>query len=121
MSMNIMTTAERCADDDEEETLAGFLLGSDLPIAIAAMRVNPESPIPMYEQISNALRRAIVAGDLPPGTAIPTSRELAATMKVGRNTVVRAYSQLVAEGYLASGRRRGTKVEEGLVSDSFSA
>jgi GntR family transcriptional regulator/MocR family aminotransferase len=115
-----MTTAECCADS-EDETLADGLLESDLPVAIAAMRVSPESPIPMYEQISSALRRAIVAGDLPPGTAIPTSRELAATMKVGRNTVVRAYSQLVAEGYLASGRRRGTRVEVGVVSDQFSA
>ncbi|HEX3666104.1 MAG TPA: PLP-dependent aminotransferase family protein [Rhizomicrobium sp.] len=84
------------------------------------MRVSSESPVPIYEQITNALRRAIVAGDLPAGTSIPTSRELAAIMKVGRNTVVRAYSQLVAEGYLASGRRRGTRVEEGLASDSFS-
>ncbi|HEX4157222.1 MAG TPA: PLP-dependent aminotransferase family protein [Rhizomicrobium sp.] len=113
-----MTSAHRRAER-EDDVLPDGLLGSDLPIAIAAMRVSPESPIPMYEQISNALRRAIVAGDLPPGTAIPTSRELAATMRVGRNTVVRAYSQLVAEGYLASGRRRGTRVEDGLVSDTF--
>jgi GntR family transcriptional regulator/MocR family aminotransferase len=119
MSINFMTAAEYRAGNDDE-TFADNLMGTDLPIAIAAIRVNPNSPIPMYEQICNALRRAIVAGDLPPGTAIPTSRELAITMKVGRNTVVRAYSQLVAEGYLASGRRRGTKVEEGLVSNAFS-
>ena len=62
----------------------------DLPLAIAAMRINPESPIPLYEQICSALRNAIVAGDLPPGTAIPTSRELAIAMRVGRNTVVTA-------------------------------
>jgi len=119
MSMNAITSAESHAQSIDEPS-ADCLLGSDLPIAIAAMRVSSESPVPIYEQISNALRRAIVAGDLPPGTAIPTSRELAAIMKVGRNTVVRAYSQLVAEGYLASGRRRGTRVEEGLVSDSVS-
>jgi GntR family transcriptional regulator/MocR family aminotransferase len=87
----------------------------DLPLAIAAMHVNPESPVPLYEQICTALRNAIVAGDLPSGTAIPTSRELAAAMRVGRNTVVTAYSRLVAEGYLVSNRRRGTHVTKDLV------
>lgn len=88
----------------------------DLPLAIAAMRINPESPIPLYEQICSALRNAIVAGDLPPGTAIPTSRELASVMRVGRNTVVTAYSRLVAEGYLVSNRRRGTQVAKEFLS-----
>lgn len=103
---------ERQDSEHEHPVLPGAI---DMPLAIAAMRINPESPIPLYEQICSALRNAIVAGDLPPGTAIPTSRELAIAMRVGRNTVVTAYSRLVAEGYLVSNRRRGTQVAKELL------
>lgn len=81
-----------------------------LPLAVAQIRISADSPVPIYEQICRALRVAIVAGDLPVGTLLPTSRELAEVLAVGRNTVVAAYSRLVAEGYLVSKFRRGTRV-----------
>lgn len=85
---------------------------ADLPLAIANMKVDPELPIPIYQQICTGLRDSIVVGDLPAGTRFPTSRELAIALGVSRNTVVAAYSQLAAEGYLVTNRRRGTIVAD---------
>jgi GntR family transcriptional regulator/MocR family aminotransferase len=81
-----------------------------LPLAVAQMTIAADSPVPINEQICRTLRNAIVAGDLPVGTLLPTSRELAQALSVGRNTVVAAYSRLIAEGYLHSKFRRGTRV-----------
>ena len=52
------------------------------------------------------LRAAIRAGRLKPGEAVPSSRGLAADLELARATVVAAYDQLVAEGYLAARHRR---------------
>lgn len=82
------------------------------PLAIAHMKINSASPVPIYEQICRAIRVAISSGDLPPGTMLPTSREFARALGVGRNTIVTAYTRLVAEGYLTSNTRRGTRVAE---------
>jgi len=81
-----------------------------LPLAVAQIVIAQDSPVPINEQICRALRVAIVAGDLPVGTLLPTSRELAQVLGVGRNTVVAAYSRLSAEGYVHSKFRRGTKI-----------
>ena len=53
-----------------------------------------------------ALREAIQAGRLRPGTRLPPSRTLARDLGVARNTVAEAYGQLVAEGWLAARRGR---------------
>ena len=52
--------------------------------------------------LETAMRDAIHAGRLRPGDAVPSSRGLAADLGVSRATVVAAYDQLVAEGYLVS-------------------
>lgn len=83
---------------------------SALPLALANISLNPQSSIPLYEQIARAVRGAIDAGDLSPGAQLPTARELAALLGLGKNTVGVAYSRLVAENYLVSNRRRGTEV-----------
>jgi GntR family transcriptional regulator/MocR family aminotransferase len=83
---------------------------SALPLAISQISISAASPVPIYEQICRALRIAISAGDLPAGTLLPTSRELAQALDVGRNTVVSAYSRLVAEGFVVAKFRRGTRV-----------
>src|SRR5260370_10404732 len=57
----------------------------------------------LYER----LREAILAGSLPPGCRLPSSRELARELNVSRNTVSFVVDQLAMEGYLdvAQGRR----------------
>jgi GntR family transcriptional regulator/MocR family aminotransferase len=81
-----------------------------MPLPISQITIAADSPLPIYEQICRALRMAISAGDLPIGTLLPTSRELSQALGVGRNTVVSAYSRLVAEGFVVSKFRRGTRV-----------
>src|SRR5271156_5225185 len=67
------------------------------PLAIAKITINARSPLPIHEQISQAIRTATWARELPPGTLLPTTRELAQHLSVGRNTVGRAYARLAAE------------------------
>ena len=59
-----------------------------------------------------ALRDAVRSGRLAAGTALPSSRALAADLGLARNTVADAYGQLVAEGWLAARHGSGTWVAE---------
>ena len=60
--------------------------------------------------IEHALRGAIVSGRLPPGTRLASTRSLAVELGCARATVVGAYEQLVAEGYLLATVGSGTIV-----------
>ncbi|MEV4628945.1 PLP-dependent aminotransferase family protein [Micromonospora sp. NPDC049523] len=61
-------------------------------------------------QLTVALREAIVQGRLVPGTRLPSSRGLAADLRLSRGVVVEAYEQLVAEGRLLARPGAGTVV-----------
>ncbi|HLT70643.1 MAG TPA: PLP-dependent aminotransferase family protein [Acidimicrobiales bacterium] len=63
--------------------------------------------------IEAALRSAIRAGRLAPGTPLPSTRALASELGVARGTVVDAYDQLVAEGFLTARRGGRTVVAAG--------
>ncbi|MEU6932682.1 PLP-dependent aminotransferase family protein [Streptomyces sp. NPDC046385] len=60
--------------------------------------------------LQEALREAVRAGRLGPGTRLPSSRALAADLGVSRGLVTEVYEQLTAEGYLRSDRGSGTWV-----------
>jgi GntR family transcriptional regulator/MocR family aminotransferase len=60
------------------------------------------------EQLAGGIRESIRAGRLQPGTALPSTRGMAADLGVSRGLVSEAYSQLAAEGYLAT--RQGAPV-----------
>jgi len=62
--------------------------------------------------LESALREAVRSGRLPAGSALPSSRSLAADLGLARNTVADAYGQLVAEGWLAARHGSGTWVAE---------
>jgi len=68
------------------------------------------APLSVQAQIVHAITREIHRGRLRPGTALPGSRELAATLAVNRKTVVLAYDELVAQGWLVAEGKRGTFV-----------
>ncbi|HLM03509.1 MAG TPA: PLP-dependent aminotransferase family protein [Pyrinomonadaceae bacterium] len=68
------------------------------------------SHVPMHRQIYEKLRLAILNGELPSKSRIPSSRALAAQLGVSRMTVVNAYDQLLAEGYLDGKIGAGTFV-----------
>lgn len=63
---------------------------------------------PMYLQIVHALIAEIRRGRLGSGAALPGSRELAASLGVNRKTVVQAYAELAAQGWVQSQLTRGT-------------
>src|SRR5262245_4958549 len=57
---------------------------------------------PLYRQIYAEIRRAILCGEFQPTRALPATRQLAAQLGVSRMTVINAYDQLAAEGYIES-------------------
>ncbi|MGD9571453.1 MAG: PLP-dependent aminotransferase family protein [Thermoleophilia bacterium] len=67
-------------------------------------------PGPLYDALADAIAAAIDRGELPPGSVLPTERELAGRVAVSRTTVVAAYGRLKEEGRLESRQGRGTWV-----------
>ena len=62
--------------------------------------------------LMDAFRDAIRSGRLLPGARLPSSRTLAADLAMGRNTVVRVYSELITEGWLTAQHGSGTRVAQ---------
>ena len=75
------------------------------PIAL-----DPDGAAPIYRQLTDWFRRAIVEGQLQPGQRVPSTRALAGELKVSRLPVLSAYEQLHAEGYLETFTGAGTCV-----------
>lgn len=67
--------------------------------------LNPHSAVPIYQQLVEQVRRLVAGGQLPPGTELPSVREMAQEHTVHPMTISKAYSLLEAEGILD--RRRG--------------
>ena len=57
---------------------------------------------PLYRQIVDQVKSSIDAGDLPPGSTLPPSRQLAEQLGIDRSTVCEAYAELQALGYIRS-------------------
>ncbi|MGP4017503.1 MocR-like pyridoxine biosynthesis transcription factor PdxR [Saccharopolyspora sp. 5N708] len=81
-------------------------VGIDLHIDVGA------GTEPRARSIESALREAVTSGRLPAGTRLPGTRSLADDLGIARGTVVEAYAQLVAEGWLVSTTGSGTRVAE---------
>lgn len=64
----------------------------------------------IYIQIADGIIAAIKNGSLHPGSALPSSRHLAAELGINRNTVIRAFDILSAEGWTSSTERHGTVI-----------
>ncbi|MFZ0551980.1 MAG: PLP-dependent aminotransferase family protein [Steroidobacteraceae bacterium] len=75
---------------------------------LPSIRLDPTAPTPLRRQLYEWFRRAIADGRLKSGQRVPSSRGLAGELKVSRLTVVCAYEQLEAEGYLQTFRGAGT-------------
>jgi GntR family transcriptional regulator/MocR family aminotransferase len=75
-----------------------------------ALGINPQSACPLYRQVYHQLRQAILEQKLSAGARLPSTRALARTLGVSRNTVLNAYEMLVADALLAARRGSGTHV-----------
>ena len=71
-----------------------------------------KSGISLQVQLASELKRLVQTGQLLSGNPLPSTRELAAELKVSRNTVVHAYDRLIGEGYFESRERLGVFVSE---------
>lgn len=69
---------------------------------------------PLYRQIADSIVEEIKRGRLVPGTLLPGSRQLADDLKVNRKTILLAFDELLAEGWLVSVSKKGTFVSEKL-------
>ncbi len=69
-----------------------------------------DSTVPLGEQVRLGLREAVARGEVRPGDALPTVRQLANDLDINFNTVSRAYRDLEREGLVVTVRGRGTVV-----------
>src|SRR5436190_6100048 len=77
----------------------------------------PASAVPLFRQLYLALRDEIIAKRMRPGMRLPSTRTLASHLRVARNTVINAYEQLVAEGYVEGRIGSGTRVAKQIPID----
>jgi len=77
---------------------------------LTGLRVDRSLPVPLHRQLYEELRRSIMSRILLPGMRLPSTRVLAAEMGVSRRTVVDAFLQLYAEGYVDGRIGAGTYV-----------
>ena len=75
-------------------------------------QIDPRSSIPLYVQIADRIRIAVATGDMVPGGALPSVRQLASQLRVNPATVVQAYRELEEVGVVESRQGAGTFVRE---------
>lgn len=78
------------------------------------LQLNKGSDQAIYLQIAQKIIEEIQSGRLPPSSAMPGTRDLAEILQVNRKTIVLAYEELIAQGWLVTEKRRGTFVAASL-------
>jgi GntR family transcriptional regulator/MocR family aminotransferase len=86
-------------------------------VATLHLPLDRDVETPIFRQISDGLRRAILDGRLRPGQRIPSTRSLATDLGVSRLPVLSAYEQLLHEGYLVGRTGSGTFVSRSIPDD----
>src|ERR1700723_3313573 len=84
------------------------------PVAVDRRR-----PTPMYRQLYDWFRKAILDGQMRPGQRVPSTRGLAAELNISRIPVLHAYEQLLAEGYFETLVGSGTCVAGTIPDDNL--
>ncbi len=79
---------------------------------LSTLKIAPDSGVPYYRQLEEAIRRLILSGDLAAGCRLPATRELSKDLQVSRLTVKNVYEQLAAERFLETKPGAGTFVAE---------
>jgi GntR family transcriptional regulator/MocR family aminotransferase len=77
---------------------------------LTGIMLDHDAPVPLYRQVYEAFRAAILRRQLSPGARLPSTRTLARDLGISRYTVVEAFLQLLAEGYLEGKAGSGTYV-----------
>src|SRR6185312_4755566 len=77
---------------------------------IFPVALDPADRLPLFVQIERAITNDVRRGRLRPGDVLPGTRTLAQTLDVDRSTVVAAYGELIAQGWVATRPGGGTVV-----------
>lgn len=80
------------------------------------LKINYNSPVPIYEQLVEEIKRMIMIGDLKKGDSLPPIRNLAKQLDVDKNTVARAYQELFNQNLIEGNRRKGSFVKAAVLS-----
>ncbi len=78
--------------------------------------LDADNKLPLARQLYEHIKKMIWHGDMTAGEKLPSSRALSRELGVSRNTVLEAYDQLIAEGYLNTRHGSGTVVAEGIAT-----
>ncbi|MBC8062972.1 MAG: PLP-dependent aminotransferase family protein [Clostridiaceae bacterium] len=81
------------------------------------IEINRVSKTPLYLQVKNQIKNMIISGALPADFNLPSERTLSADLKLNRSTIVKAYSDLKAEGFVESYVGKGTVILAQLSKD----
>ena len=68
------------------------------------------SGVPLYQQVKEQVGSAILSGELPEGSVLPSVRALARDLRISVITTTRAYAELAAEGFIATVPGKGAYV-----------
>jgi GntR family transcriptional regulator len=77
-----------------------------------SISLDHHSGVPIYRQIISQILYAIARGELPPGTQLPTVRQLAVDLSVNPNTIIKAYKELEIRGNLETQQGTGTFISD---------
>ncbi len=90
-----------------------FMTVQTLPF-YTIIKINKSSSVPVFQQLANGVEQLIITGTIKPGYRLPSGREMARIMKLNRSTVVAAYGELNARGWIDIALRKGVRVVEQL-------
>jgi GntR family transcriptional regulator / MocR family aminotransferase len=90
-----------------------LMMKTRLRTTLPTLALERQSSIPIYRQVYEGYRRAILTGQLAKNVQMPSTRELASELRISRNSVMNAFDQLRAEGYIRGEHGSGTFVEGG--------
>jgi GntR family transcriptional regulator len=76
------------------------------------LRINFNSGKPAYLQLVDQVKAAAASGALQPGDALPSIRPLAEELRLNRNTIAKAYSELESQGVIATLPGKGCFLKE---------
>jgi len=82
--------------------------GASAPFTIVS--IDHSSPVPLFRQLYEGVRTAILSGQLAAGVRVPSTRALAHEVGVSRHTVLTAFELLLDEGYVEGRRGAGTYI-----------
>ncbi len=91
------------------------------PGIVPVLAVDRSSATPLYRQLYDGYRGAIVSRRLRPGQRLPSTRALATELRISRIPVLQAFEQLLAEGYFETRTGSGTFVASSLPDDYSTA